>query len=351
MAKVKIQGHASGTGILTVTAPNTSTDRTITLPDATGTLLNSDGDGSSLTGISSVTSLDGLSDAKSVGADFGNSLLIGHQTTGTLNAAYYNTGVGIGALDALTSGDSNSALGQNSLTDCSSGSNNTAIGYSALLNAVTDIKNTAVGSGALQEVDGGDSNIGIGWNAGDNITTGNSNIIIGASIDAPISATADNQLNIGNWIKGDTGQITMPSQPAFHATLSANQENLAIYGSRTIEFDTERYDIGSNFNTGTYTFTAPITGKYCLTTSLQISDWQAGANFYGFQIETSNKTYLYYHWLGAGGGSNHSGGGSIAAIADMDANDTAFISVYQHAGSATSDMVYTGCNFSGILIA
>ena len=38
MAKVKIQGHASGTGILTVTAPNTSTDRTITLPDSTGTL-------------------------------------------------------------------------------------------------------------------------------------------------------------------------------------------------------------------------------------------------------------------------------------------------------------------------
>jgi hypothetical protein len=40
MAKVKIQGHASGTGILTVTAPNTSTDRTITLPDSTGTLLD-----------------------------------------------------------------------------------------------------------------------------------------------------------------------------------------------------------------------------------------------------------------------------------------------------------------------
>ena len=40
MAKVKITGHASGTGILTVTAPNTSTDRTITLPDSTGTLLD-----------------------------------------------------------------------------------------------------------------------------------------------------------------------------------------------------------------------------------------------------------------------------------------------------------------------
>jgi hypothetical protein len=51
MAKVKIQGHASGTGILTVTAPNTSTDRTITLPDASGTLLNSDGSGASLTAL------------------------------------------------------------------------------------------------------------------------------------------------------------------------------------------------------------------------------------------------------------------------------------------------------------
>jgi len=43
MSKVKIQGNASGTGVLTVTAPNTDTDRTITLPDSTDTLaVNSD---------------------------------------------------------------------------------------------------------------------------------------------------------------------------------------------------------------------------------------------------------------------------------------------------------------------
>jgi len=33
MSKVKIQGNASGTGVVTLTAPNTNTDRTITLPD------------------------------------------------------------------------------------------------------------------------------------------------------------------------------------------------------------------------------------------------------------------------------------------------------------------------------
>jgi len=38
MAKVKIQGHASGTGVLTVTAPNTNDDSTITLPDGDVTL-------------------------------------------------------------------------------------------------------------------------------------------------------------------------------------------------------------------------------------------------------------------------------------------------------------------------
>jgi len=53
MSKVKITGHASGSGTLTLSAPNTSSDRTLTLPDATGTLLNSDGSGASLTGLTS----------------------------------------------------------------------------------------------------------------------------------------------------------------------------------------------------------------------------------------------------------------------------------------------------------
>jgi len=38
MAKVKIQGNASGTGVITLVAPNTNTDRTVTLPDEDITL-------------------------------------------------------------------------------------------------------------------------------------------------------------------------------------------------------------------------------------------------------------------------------------------------------------------------
>lgn len=43
MSNVKIEGNASGTGTLTIAAPNTNTDRTLTLPDGAGEILLSDG--------------------------------------------------------------------------------------------------------------------------------------------------------------------------------------------------------------------------------------------------------------------------------------------------------------------
>jgi len=62
MSKVKIQGNASGTGTFTISAPNSNTDRSLTLPDGAGEILTDaaigtsvlapDGDGSNLTGIS-----------------------------------------------------------------------------------------------------------------------------------------------------------------------------------------------------------------------------------------------------------------------------------------------------------
>ena len=41
MSKVKIEGNSSGTGTFILTTPNSNTDRTFTLPDATGDLLTS----------------------------------------------------------------------------------------------------------------------------------------------------------------------------------------------------------------------------------------------------------------------------------------------------------------------
>jgi len=114
MAKVKIQGHASGTGILTVTAPNTSTDRTITLPDATGTLLTADGDGSSLTGVG-VDGISSSADATAITIDAAENVGFGVTPT-----TYYSgyTGVQIGTNGTLygqtaAGADNNFWVGQN----------------------------------------------------------------------------------------------------------------------------------------------------------------------------------------------------------------------------------------------
>jgi len=48
MSKVVIQGHASGSGDFTIAAPNSNTDRTLTLPDAGGTLDRLDRTGNAL---------------------------------------------------------------------------------------------------------------------------------------------------------------------------------------------------------------------------------------------------------------------------------------------------------------
>ena len=58
-----------------------------------------------------------------------------------------------------------------------------------------------MGSYALYNLTTGNYNLGLGYKAGENLTSGSGNIIIGYDIDAP-SATASNQLNIGNLIFG-----------------------------------------------------------------------------------------------------------------------------------------------------
>ena len=128
MAKVKIQGHASGTGILTVTAPNTSTDRTITLPDSTGTLATT-----------------------------------GDITTYPITTTDSNNiGVGSGAVDGITTGDDNVGVGT-SLKNGSDCNQSTNLSLASLCTGGTynGITNTfGVDGGPLDTVDkvGGTNN-------------------------------------------------------------------------------------------------------------------------------------------------------------------------------------------------
>ena len=65
------------------------------------------------------------------------------------------------------------------------------------------------------------------------------------------------------------GRVTMPNQPAF-SVYATNQS----YPSNLIQLaalDQIEFDIGSNFNTSTKRFTAPVSGRYLFTGSVQYS--------------------------------------------------------------------------------
>ena len=76
------------------------------------------------------------------------------------------------------------------------------------------------------------------------------------------------------------GEILTPQQVGIAVRLSSNQShpgnNSFENSSSIMNFDTEVWDIGSNFNTSTKTFTAPVAGRYlcCYTIQIEtITNW------------------------------------------------------------------------------
>ena len=270
----------SSTGVVTLTGTQTLTNKTLTAPKvnedvavtSTATELNLL-DGKAATNLALL--------GKTEGTNFTNSLLVGHATTGTLDNAQKNTGVGIIALDALTSGDDNTALGYKAGSSMTTGSGsvyigaeagrstlggsntiiganafqssnnansyeNTAVGSRALGStggSVTALRNTALGRDAGYAITSGDYNTALGYDSGDNITTGSGNVTIG-TVDVA-SATGSRQLAIGGfdgsttttWISGTSaGAITFNSAYTFPTADGSADQVLKTNGSGALSF-------------------------------------------------------------------------------------------------------------------
>lgn len=140
---------------------------------------------------------------------------------------------------------------------------------------------------------------------------------------------------------------------AFLAHLQTGTTNNTGDGTTyTIIYDTKDYDLNNNFNLGTSTFTAPVTGKYLFTMVASLSP-SGTATTGAIAIVTTARTYT-------GGNCNptnvKSAGGvttmSISVIANMTAGDTA-TTVITASGTTKSLGVAGAVNtfFSGCLIA
>ena len=145
----------------------------------------------------------------------------------------------------------------------------------------------------------------------------------------------------------EAGHVKMPLTCAFKAESNTDQSNVTGDGtSHTYLFQNETFDQNGDFSSPT--FTAPVTGRYLFYWSTSISGIGSGHNTLE-QLTTSNNNYLNHHSavnMGRGASliQNHS------VIADMDASDTASVSIAVEGGSATVDTNYVYSYFAGVLL-
>ena len=72
------------------------------------------------------------------------------------------------------------------------------------------------------------------------------------------------------------GIVTKPLQSGFSVKFSSSSDvSLTSTAYTTIPFNSERWDNNGDFDTSTYTFTAPVTGKYLFNYSLNEISLQA----------------------------------------------------------------------------
>ena len=137
------------------------------------------------------------------------------------------------------------------------------------------------------------------------------------------------------------GHVTKPLQPSVHVELASPQNNIPINTNQTVHFNNEIFDVNSDFDTSTYTFTAPVTGKYLVSTNVRMESVPTDFQYYYLYLVTSNGN----RWGDLmGQGSQYFSSAPLyvtmgfTCVADMDANDTAFIRIYQGGGTAQMDI-------------
>tara|TARA_R110002020_G_scaffold342693_2_gene557141 strand:+ start:74 stop:1201 length:1128 start_codon:yes stop_codon:yes gene_type:complete len=167
------------------------------------------------------------------------------------------------------------------------------------------------------------------------------------------SVSADANQTVTRVMTVDTaGHVTMPLQPAFQATTSVAVEDIGTNGAEnTVKFGNQVFDQNGDFDDSTFTFTAPVTGKYQLQVGLFLGNVDSAATYIRTTINTSNRNYHYIEDPNFSADKERHMH-TVVALGDMDANDTAHVTLGQYEGTAQMDATATTESvFSGYLVA
>jgi hypothetical protein len=152
-------------------------------------------------------------------------------------------------------------------------------------------------------------------------------------------------------ITGD-GEILGTTQPGFAAYNSAERVNVTGDGTLyTAVFNTEIFDTAGDYNNSTYTFTAPVTGKYTFSISIWV-DNASSSNYQQVRLVTSNATYeVLWDDTTTANTFGHNRQVYTLCSVDMDSGDTAYVSFLYGGGTKIVDLRGGDRNsrFSGFL--
>ena len=143
----------------------------------------------------------------------------------------------------------------------------------------------------------------------------------------------------------EAGHVTMPLTSAFCAVGPSSNQDVNTSNQTTVTISTERFDQNADYNTGTYTFTAPVTGRYQLNANVVATD--IDDEYLYLQIVTSNDTYGGVHQVPSTSGAEYELI-SVSHLVDMDAGDTAVVQVNSESDTSF-DLRLEECEFSGFL--
>lgn len=328
-------------------------------------------------------------DAGNVAMTATNCTAVGLGALQSVTNSAASTAMGSKTLNSLTSGLADNGFGSSALMKLTTGNANVAVGNSSQINNVTGGTNVSIGNASLQNLVSGNQNFSAGHFSGSAFTTNESNNImignagvvsdnnttrIGAVAPGtgqiPISktfiygvdgvnvgSTANVVTEVGNQlgtavITAGGGIVVTPGPNeilisasgapasaicAFAAYNSVSRPNyFTVPGTTTITFDQTFFNIGNNYNTGTNTFTAPVSGQYLFNMSVSLDTVPNTIDSFSLELVTTTNTYL---------GNNNSPTAIAAAVGPssdvsqtflvfMNAGDTARVdAILGHAGN------------------
>jgi len=305
MSRITLSGNASGTGNFTLASPGTNTDRTLTLPDATGTVNISGLANQVPAGSAGAPAIYPTGDTDT-GIYFPSANMVGVSTGGALRAYIDSGGLFVNGqlIDIMAP----------SLPTLRLINNGGLSGYAFF-------EMTGNGLAAISVFD---------------------STFTGGQLSFNISGTERLRIDAA-------GRVTMPSQPAFGAYSTA-----VLGGGASgvfAVFNTVYLNRGSSYNASNGRFTAPVTGVYQINfqgimtnstggappyTPTYAEFWVNGVQVAGAAPYIQSATGQSYDNL------------SASVVVPMNAGD--FVNIRIESGYIYGDATNTHNNFSGYLI-